>query len=79
MNTRPIKLTEQERTTIVNALTVAARQYEMDADVSLGEHSALNTAPRRFPPPWDVEEHNRSLFHRPRQQRSGVNLRVFRD
>jgi len=32
MNTRPVKLTEQERTTIVNALTVAARQYEIDAE-----------------------------------------------
>ena len=29
MNIRPIKLTEQERTTIVNALTVAARQYQI--------------------------------------------------
>ena len=74
MNTRPIKLTEQERTTIVNALTVAAHQYEIDAEraselalhgmttfepardlakqfqgggyVSLGEHTALNTAGR---------------------------------
>jgi hypothetical protein len=27
-----IKLTESERTTIVNALTVAARQYEIDAE-----------------------------------------------
>jgi hypothetical protein len=32
MNTRPVKLTEHERTTIVNALTVAARQYEIDAE-----------------------------------------------
>ena len=32
MNTAPIKLTEEERTTIVNALTVAARQYEIDAE-----------------------------------------------
>jgi hypothetical protein len=32
MNTTPIKLTEDERTTIVNALTVAARQYEIDAE-----------------------------------------------
>jgi hypothetical protein len=32
MNTTPIKLTEDERTTIVNALTVAARQYEVDAE-----------------------------------------------
>ena len=32
MNTAPIKLTEDERTTIVNALTVAARQYEIDAE-----------------------------------------------
>jgi hypothetical protein len=32
MNTAHIKLTEQERTTIVNALTVAARQYEIDAE-----------------------------------------------
>jgi hypothetical protein len=30
--TTPIKLTEQERTTIVNALTLAARQYEIDAE-----------------------------------------------
>jgi len=28
----PIKLTEPERTTIVNALTLAARQYEIDAE-----------------------------------------------
>ena len=32
MKTAPIKLTEEERTTIVNALTVAARQYEIDAE-----------------------------------------------
>jgi hypothetical protein len=32
MNTTPIKLTEDERTTIVNALTVAARQYEIDSE-----------------------------------------------
>ena len=32
MNTTPMKLTEEERTTIVNALTVAARQYEIDAE-----------------------------------------------
>jgi hypothetical protein len=32
MNTSQIKLTEQERTIIVNALTVAARQYEIDAE-----------------------------------------------
>jgi hypothetical protein len=32
MNSSPIKLTEDERTTIVNALTVAARQYEIDAE-----------------------------------------------
>jgi hypothetical protein len=32
MNTAPIKLTEEERTTIVNALTVAARHYEIDAE-----------------------------------------------
>jgi hypothetical protein len=30
--TTPIKLTEQERTTIVNALTLAGRQYELDAE-----------------------------------------------
>ena len=30
--TTPIKLTEQERATIVNALTLAARQYEIDAE-----------------------------------------------
>jgi hypothetical protein len=28
----PIELTEAERTTIVNALTLAARQYQMDAE-----------------------------------------------
>ena len=32
MNTTPLKLTEEERITIVNALTVAARQYEIDAE-----------------------------------------------
>jgi hypothetical protein len=32
MSKTPIKLTETERTTIVNALTVAARQYEIDAE-----------------------------------------------
>jgi hypothetical protein len=32
MSTTHIKLTEGERTTIVNALTVAARQYEIDAE-----------------------------------------------
>jgi hypothetical protein len=32
MSKTPIKLTEQERTTIVNALTLAARQYEIDAE-----------------------------------------------
>ena len=32
MDTAPIKLTDEERTTIVNALTVAARQYEIDAE-----------------------------------------------
>jgi hypothetical protein len=32
MSKTPIKLTEMERTTIVNALTVAARQYEIDAE-----------------------------------------------
>lgn len=31
MSKTPIKLTEPERTTIVNALTLAARQYEIDA------------------------------------------------
>ena len=35
MNTSQIKLTEQERTIIVNALTVAARQYEIDAERAL--------------------------------------------
>jgi hypothetical protein len=30
--------------------------------------------PRRFPPPWDIEEHNRSCFI----VRSGFGLRVFR-
>jgi hypothetical protein len=28
----PLKLTEAERATIVNALTLAARQYEIDAE-----------------------------------------------
>jgi hypothetical protein len=28
----PIRLTEVERTTIVNALTLAARQYEIDSE-----------------------------------------------
>ena len=32
MSKNPIKLTEAERTTIVNALTLAARQYETDAE-----------------------------------------------
>ena len=32
MSKTPIKLTEAERTTIVNALTVAGRQYELDAE-----------------------------------------------
>jgi hypothetical protein len=32
MSKTPIKLTDTERTTIVNALTVAARQYEIDAE-----------------------------------------------
>jgi hypothetical protein len=32
MSKTPIKLTEEERTTIVNALTVAARQYQIDAE-----------------------------------------------
>ena len=32
MDTAHIKLTDEERTTIVNALTVAARQYEIDAE-----------------------------------------------
>ena len=32
MSTATIKLTEAERTIIVNALTVAARQYEIDAE-----------------------------------------------
>jgi hypothetical protein len=32
MSKTPIKLTETERTTIVNALTVAACQYEIDAE-----------------------------------------------
>lgn len=32
MSKTPMKLTEQERTTIVNALTLAARQYEIDAE-----------------------------------------------
>ena len=32
MNTAHIKLTDEERTTIVNALPVAARQYEIDVE-----------------------------------------------
>jgi hypothetical protein len=32
MTTTHMKLTEQERTTIVNALTVAARHYEIDSE-----------------------------------------------
>jgi hypothetical protein len=32
MSKAPIRLSELERTTIVNALTVAARQYEIDAE-----------------------------------------------
>jgi hypothetical protein len=32
MSKTPIKLTEPERTTIVNALTLAGRQYEIDAE-----------------------------------------------
>jgi hypothetical protein len=32
MSKTPIKLTEAERTTIVNALTLTARQYEIDAE-----------------------------------------------
>jgi hypothetical protein len=32
MSKTPIKLTEEERTTIVNALTLAGRQYAIDAE-----------------------------------------------
>jgi hypothetical protein len=32
MTTTHMKLTDRERTTIVNALTVAARQYEIDSE-----------------------------------------------
>jgi hypothetical protein len=32
MSKTPIKFTDPERTTIVNALTLAARQYETDAE-----------------------------------------------
>jgi hypothetical protein len=32
MSKSPMKFTEAERTTLVNALTVAARQYELDAE-----------------------------------------------
>jgi hypothetical protein len=32
MSKTPMKLTEAERTTIVNALTLAGRQYEIDAE-----------------------------------------------
>jgi hypothetical protein len=49
MNTRPIKLTEQERTTIVNALTVATRQYEIDAERAseLALHGMTTFGPAR--------------------------------
>ena len=33
--------------------------------------------PRRFPPPWSVED-DRRLLHRPRRQRAGAHLRLFR-
>jgi hypothetical protein len=32
MSKTPMKFTDAERTTLVNALTVASRQYEIDAD-----------------------------------------------
>jgi hypothetical protein len=35
MTTKAFRLTDPERTTIVNALTVAARQYEKDAEHAL--------------------------------------------
>jgi rubrerythrin len=35
MTTKAFRLTDAERTTIVNALTVAARQYERDAEQAL--------------------------------------------
>jgi hypothetical protein len=35
MATKAFKLTDPERTTVVNALTVAARQYEKDAEHAL--------------------------------------------
>ncbi len=35
MTTKAFKLADPERTTIVNALTVAARQYERDAEHAL--------------------------------------------
>jgi hypothetical protein len=35
MATKAFRLTDPERTTIVNALTVAARQYEKDAEHAL--------------------------------------------
>jgi|HubBroStandDraft_6_1064221.scaffolds.fasta_scaffold751065_2 hypothetical protein len=35
MTTKAFKLTDPERTTIVNALTVAMRQYEKDAEHAL--------------------------------------------
>jgi hypothetical protein len=35
MTTKAFRLTDAERTTIVNALTVAARQYERDVEQAL--------------------------------------------
>ena len=37
MSKTPMKLTEAERTTIVNALTLAGRQYEIDAERTVFE------------------------------------------
>jgi hypothetical protein len=49
MSTTHIKLTEGARTTIVNALTVAARQYEIDAESAseLALHGMTTFEPAR--------------------------------
>ena len=35
--------------------------------------------PRRFPPPWDIEEHNRSCFIVRDNNVAGVELRLLWD
>jgi hypothetical protein len=47
MATKAFKLTDPERTTVVNALTVAARQYEKDAEHAL--ELALHSMTMREP------------------------------